>query len=95
MYATEEERMKSLRASRNKYQKNKEWYCDICRNGNNYTIRGKYSHQKTKLHNKNAQEANSQASLVNTQFVDDLIIIKIFFKKSILKNYILKICKRE
>jgi len=28
MYATEEERMKALRASRNKYQRNKEWYCD-------------------------------------------------------------------
>ena len=33
MYATEEERMKALRASRHKYQKNKEWYCDICSNG--------------------------------------------------------------
>ena len=33
MYDTEEERIKALRASRNKYQKNKEWYCDICLNG--------------------------------------------------------------
>ena len=75
MHATEEERMKALRASRNKYQKNKEWYCDICCNGKNYTARGKHSHLKTKKHNKNAQEVNSQASLVNIQFVDDLIII--------------------
>ena len=33
MYAMEEERIKAIRASRNKYQKNKEWYCDICLNG--------------------------------------------------------------
>ena len=33
MYATEEERIKALRASRNKYHKNKEWYCDICCKG--------------------------------------------------------------
>jgi len=75
MYATEEERMKALRASRNKYQKNKEWYCDICHNGKHYTIGGKYSHLKTKKHTKNAQEVNSQASLINMQFVDDLMII--------------------
>ena len=55
MYATEEERMKALRASRNKYQKNKEWYCAICRNGKNYTVRGKTNHEKTKKHQKNAQ----------------------------------------
>jgi len=35
MCATEEERIKALRESRNKYQKNKEWYCDICYNGKN------------------------------------------------------------
>ena len=29
MYKTEEERLAALRASRNKYQKNKEWYCDV------------------------------------------------------------------
>jgi len=42
--------MKALRASRNKYQRNKEWYCDICRNGKNYTIGGKTNHEKTKKH---------------------------------------------
>ena len=52
MYATEEERMKALRASRHKYQKNKEWYCDICCNGKNYTARGKHSHLNTKKHKK-------------------------------------------
>jgi len=55
MYATEEERIKSLRESRNKYQKNKEWFCDICCNGKKLTARGKTMHLKTKKHNKNAQ----------------------------------------
>ena len=73
MYATEEERIKALRASRNKYQKNKEWYCDICLNGKNYTTRGKFMHLKTKKHNKKAQE--SQASLNNIKFVDNLILL--------------------
>ena len=50
MYATEEERIKALRASRNKYQKNKECYCNICCNGINYTARGKTNHEKTKKH---------------------------------------------
>jgi len=50
MYATEEERMKALRASRYKYQKNKEWYCDVCCDGKNYTIGGKTNHEKTKKH---------------------------------------------
>ena len=75
MYATEEERIKAIRASRNKYQKNKEWYCDICLNGKNYTARGKFGHLKTKKHNKNAQEVNSQASLNNIKFVDNLILL--------------------
>ena len=52
MYATEEERIKALRASRNKYQKNKEWYCDICLNVKNYTVRGKFTHLKTNKHKK-------------------------------------------
>ena len=52
MYATEEERMKALRAARNKYQKNKEWYCKVCCNGKNYTVRGKHSHLSTKNHKK-------------------------------------------
>ena len=50
MYATEEERIKALRESRHKYQKNKERYCDICCNGKNYTARGKTNHEKTKKH---------------------------------------------
>ena len=55
MYAAEEERIKALRAARNKYQKNKEWYCDICCNGTNYTVRGKHTHLKTKKHISNSK----------------------------------------
>jgi len=50
MYATEEGRIKALRAARNTYQKNKEWCCDICCNGKNYTARGKTNHEETKKH---------------------------------------------
>ena len=67
MYATEEERMKALRASRNKYQKNKEWYCDICKNGKNYTNGGRTKHEQTKKHQKNL--------LGESKFVNDLILI--------------------
>ena len=49
MYATEEERMKALRASRNKSQK-RPWFCDIC--GKNYTMGGKTMHLKTLKHQK-------------------------------------------
>ena len=52
MYPTEEERMKALRASRNKRSKKTMvlWY-----SGKNYTIGGKTMHLKTLKHQKNAQ----------------------------------------
>ena len=31
----------------------KEWHCDICNNGKNYTLRGKRSHLGTKKHERN------------------------------------------
>ena len=34
---------------------NKEWYCDICKTGRNYTLAGKYCHLKTKKHIKNSR----------------------------------------
>ena len=37
---------------------NKEWYCDICNNGKNYTLRGKWSHIGTKKHERNYFAAN-------------------------------------
>ena len=38
------------------YMLNKEWYCDICKTGRNYTLAGKSCHLKTKKHIKNVHE---------------------------------------
>ena len=38
---------------RNQKVKNTEWYCDICNNGKNYQLRGKWSHLGTKKHERN------------------------------------------
>ena len=38
---------------RTTYMLNKEWYCDICKTGRNYTLAGKHCHLKTKKHIKN------------------------------------------
>ena len=40
------------------YMLNKEWYCDICKTGRNYTLSGKFCHLKTKKHIKNAKTQN-------------------------------------
>ena len=37
---------------------NKEWYCDICNTGRNYTLAGKWCHLNTKKHIKNVHEIN-------------------------------------
>ena len=46
---TEEE----LKKKKTTYMLNKEWFCDICKTGRNYTLAGKHSHLKTKKHEKN------------------------------------------
>ena len=38
------------------YMLNKEWFCNICKNGKNYTLAGKSCHLKTKKHNRNRYE---------------------------------------
>ena len=43
---------------RNQKMKNTEWYCDICKNGKNYTIRGKWSHLGTKKRERNHFASN-------------------------------------
>ena len=43
---------------RNQKMKNTEWYCDVCKNGKNYTLRGKWSHLLTKNHERNYLTAN-------------------------------------
>ena len=40
------------------YMLNKEWYCDICNTGRNYTLAGKSCHLKTKKHRKNTNVIN-------------------------------------
>ena len=37
----------------NHKMKNTEWHCDICKNGKNYTLRGKWSHLGTNKHERN------------------------------------------
>lgn len=41
------------RIYRNEKLKNTPWYCDVCKNGKNYTSRDKFVHLKTKKHQKN------------------------------------------
>ena len=54
-----EEEMKKLKKEnypeyRRKYfnekMKSYEWYCDVCKNGKNYRLRGKFNHLQTKKH---------------------------------------------
>ena len=54
VYFTEEDRKEALKKSKTKYMLNKEWYCDVWKNGKNYTLAGKWCHLKTKRHKKNA-----------------------------------------
>ena len=42
----------------NHKMKNTEWYCEICKNGKNYTLRGKWSHLGTKKHERNHYATN-------------------------------------
>ena len=52
-YSTEEERKEARRKQKSKYMLNKEWYCDICNTGYNYTLAGKHSHLQKMIHQKN------------------------------------------
>ena len=51
-YLTDEERTKKKTI----YILNKEWYCDICNTGRNYTLAGKHCHLKTLKHRRNVNE---------------------------------------
>ena len=37
----------------NQKLKSIEWYCDVCKNGKNYSLSGKWSHLGTKKHERN------------------------------------------
>jgi len=73
MYKTEEERLAALRASRYKYQKNKDWYCDVCKNGKRYPISGKSNHERSQKHQRNLLGDNYHPKEVKTEFVNNLI----------------------
>jgi len=41
--------------NKTQYMLNKEWYCDICKTGRNYTLAGKHCHLKTKIPIRNSK----------------------------------------
>lgn len=47
-----QKKRRKLRIARKKtyYMMNTEWYCKLCDNGHNYSLAGKHSHLKTKMH---------------------------------------------
>ena len=47
------------------YMLNKEWYCEVCKNGKNYTLAGKSCHLKTKKHRKNTNVINIMEKINN------------------------------
>jgi len=47
------------------YMLNKEWYCDICKNGKNYTLAGKSCHLKTNKHIKNNRSYNIMNKIID------------------------------
>ena len=48
---TDEERKNNKTA----YMLNKEWYCEICKTGRNYTLAGKHCHLRTVKHRENVK----------------------------------------
>jgi len=58
MGKTEEEIKKEKRRKYlNLKMKSYEWYRRVCKNGKNYTLRGKAMHLKTKKHERNYNES--------------------------------------
>ena len=46
-------KLENNRKYKNEKMKSYDWYCYICNNGKNYTLRGKFMHLKTKKHSRN------------------------------------------
>ena len=42
----------------NQKMKSYDWYCDFFKNGKNYTLRNKFTHLKTKKHERNYYETH-------------------------------------
>ena len=57
-YSTEEEKKDAIKKQKSKYMLDKEWYCNICNTGRNYTLAGKWCHLNTNKHKKNANANN-------------------------------------
>ena len=55
-YLTEEDKKEAIKKSKTKYMLNKEWYCDVCQNGINYSLAGKWCHLNKQIHKKNAEK---------------------------------------
>jgi len=47
-YQIRRKKLERRRKYENERMKSYEWYCDVCKNGKNYTLRGKFMHLKTK-----------------------------------------------
>ena len=58
-FYTDEER----KQRKTDYMLHKEWFCDICKNGKNYTLAGKHCHLRTLKHYKNALIHNDPANM--------------------------------
>ena len=65
VYLTEEARKEALKKSKTKYMLDKEWYCDICKTGRNYTLAGKHCHLKTIKHQKNSIASISWRKIID------------------------------
>lgn len=55
-YTTDEERKDTFQRSQTTYMLNKELYCDVCKNGNNYLLAGKQKYIKGKKHQHNISD---------------------------------------
>ena len=55
---SDNEGKQSITRSKTKYMLNKEWFCEICNTGRNYSLAGKTCHLKTKKHQKNKKTKN-------------------------------------
>jgi len=64
-YSTEEEKKEAIKQQKSKYMLNKEWYCDVCKNGLNYTLAGKWCHLKTIKHRKNSIASISWRKIID------------------------------
>ena len=83
-YSTEEERKDAIKQQKSKYMLKKEWYCDICKNGKNYTLAGKSCHLKTRKHVNNT-ETDDTNILIQPKSMNRKVWLE-FIKNDVLFN---------